>query len=659
MSNRDSTLRLNLAAAGMLSMLQQLEKQSKELADGMKDIGEESKTSERKVHPMLESTKKGLGAAKSATMELGGQLKSALGTALTLGGALSLGGGIKAGLELNSLYKDVAFHMRTATDEAVKFEDVQKHVEATAGKWKQANEEVARSYDDLFTKTKDIDFAQKASDEVAKFAAAGAARGNMEVLTKLAGDLGDKFGIAADDIGEAMATIQATGRLPEMAENMHEIGAAARAFGMEGTEGLEKYVSMLEVAKSSMKDIPTAIAGFTAIMEPLQNVDQRKEIEKKLKIKLSTDTGELKKNAIEEILGATGGQSEELSKIFSSDSLKIMTEFGKVYSEAFDGVAGTFQEKTEAGMDAFNKALAEAQPDSGKAKRQVEESAADNIDDPLVQLRGAIEKVKTAFAQPKMIKAIEKLAEKLPALADALSGFIDFAVDHPLLVGGGAMALKPAMAFGGSMASDAASSLGGKALDAAKGTKMGQKMAESFSAQALTEGRWKGVGKALGAAAAGLIAYEITKAIVDSRVEGNKEAQDKAVHAGIDATKAGLSGDPEKIAKAKSNLQARIAELRDRRSGVGGMFDQMMHGAARVATGDEDLKSGNMRMLEEAKRDLANLEKAEQAIVQGSEKGAAAQERAAKVWEHTAKRVERALSKGGGEGTNGLPPKPS
>src|SRR5690606_32797569 len=163
MSDRDSTLRLNLAAAGMLTMLKQLEKQAGELTKNIEGVGNESKKSEVKINPFLNSAKKGLGAAKSAAVDLGGELKKAVTTAVTLGGALSLGGGIRAANIAVNQYHDLAFAIRTATGEAYSYEQVQKDVEKIGDKWSQSNEKVAKSYDEIFRQTKDVAFAKKAT----------------------------------------------------------------------------------------------------------------------------------------------------------------------------------------------------------------------------------------------------------------------------------------------------------------------------------------------------------------------------------------------------------------------------------------------------------------------------------------------------------------
>lgn len=666
MADKDARLRLNLSAAGMATMLQQLTKEAEELAKGIDEIGDESDQTKRKLHPMLDSANKGFGAAKSSALELGKSIKTVAGQVLTLGGALSLGGAVMESTRLVSKYHDIAFAIRTGTKEAQDWTQVQAHVEATADKWAQSNEEVANSYDQIFDRTRDLNFAKAASDEVAKVSA-GTGK-SVEMLTKLAGDLGDKFGITADDIGDAMASVVASGHIDELAQNMHEIGASARSMGLEGTDGLKKYLGVLESSRGMMKDIPTAVAAMRGLMDPLQNEDQRKTVEKKLGITLTDETGDVRKDAIEQILNATGGQVQEIATVFGGDTKNLLVEWGKLYEQGFDSISGTFQEKSQAGMDAFQKALLDAVPDTEQVKKDLLKSANEAASSPEENLRKAMQKVTNAFAQPEMVDSINKIAERLPEFADILSTFVDFAADHPLLAGAGVLGAKPAMAFGQSMAGDAVGALGKGALNKAKGTAAGKAMASAFEGATSGVGskiagafagssKWATLGRSIGVLAAGAISFAITKALVDSRVDGNEKAQNDVITAGVGVKAAIVSGDRKKMLATKEALTEKRDQLKDRLGGPADFFDTAMLSVARVVTGDSKLKDGNMAALQSANMDL---EKLERALARGSEKAGDEQKRSAEKVEYHFKRAADAIEKastkgGGGAGTNGLP----
>lgn len=647
MSDHDASLRLNLQAAGMLSTLQQLEKQAGGVAAGIEHIGDEAKKSEKKIHPFLGSAQKGLGAAKTATLELGRAMGSLAQQALSLGGALSFGAGVKTAVDLQAHYKDMAFAIRTGTGEAMRWEEVQKTVEGTAGKWKRSNEEVAHSFDEIFRETNNLEFAKKATEAAAK--AATASGKPLQLLGNIAMELSDKFGVAGGDIEEALATIVGTNKVEEFGASMDRMGAAARSLGLTGKDGLAQFVGMLEASGGATKDLKKAIAGLSGVMETLEDPEKAKAIEKELGVKLKKADGSMTDGAIEEVLKATGGQKEELVKVFSGDALKIMSEYGRIYSKAFDESTGTFKERSDAAMDEFHKTLKAAV----KKPADLDAAAEDRLKDPKARLQEAMNKVTSAFSQPKMLAAIDKMADKLPAIADALAHLLDFALDHPLLAGVGMVAAKPAMAFGQSMASDGASWLGKQFVTSVKESDVGKSVAEKFSGAVGGSGVWSTVGKGLGIAAAGYIAFEVGKALIDARLNGDKEAQNGALAVGVEGARAQF-GSREQQEKARARLKEKIAELEDRNSGFGGEVDKTMAMYARMVTGDSSLKTGTQTALRDAKQDLAQLEAA---MARGTEKGGVAILEAAKHIERAAIKLET-KGNNGGTGGNGLPPIP-
>ncbi len=650
MSDKDSTLRLNLAASGMLTMLQTLAKEADKLAKEVEGVGEKSEKTEKKIHPMLASGKKAWGAATTAAMDLGKQLVSVAGQAATLGGALSMGAGIKAGVDLVSTYKHIAFAIRTGTGTAQSWQQVQEHVSATAERWGRSNEEVAHSYDELFRELGNVEFAKKASDTVAK--AAAATGKDAATLTHIAVELGDKFGISADQIDEAMSTIVGTNKLEEFSGGMERLGAMAKSLGYQGTDGLKQMVGMLEASGGATKDLNKAVMGLGSVMESLQDVDKSKDIEKKFKMKLRGDDGELKKDVIQQILKATGGQKEELGKVFAGDGLKIMTEYGRMYSSAYDKTTGTFEERSNAAMASINSAFENA------VKKPTDlgaEANANNLDDPKAKLQRAMNHFTDAFAQPKLIAAVNKLADKAPALADGMAKLLDFALDHPLLAGAGLLGGKGAMAFGGSMAQDGAAAAGKSVLKALTGSAIGKKLGLDMAEGAAASGKWKTAGAAFGIVAAALIADEIGKAIIDARVAAMEAEQNKTILTGVEAAQAAKSGDVGRMKKVREDLASRIASMDEDSNSLGHRLER---GAGRLVEG-ADFQTGDDKVKAAAKADLAALDEAIGKAAGSTDKGATATERLAQSAERAAKALERLGNPaGGGGGTNGLPPVP-
>ncbi len=661
MADHDATVRLNLAASGMLSMLQVIAKQSDDLAKKLEGVGDEGKKAEKKLSPFMESAKKGAGAAKTAILDMGASLKNVAGQVLTFGGALSMAGAAKQAIELRSHYEDIAFAIRTGTGEAMRWDQVQASVEKTASKWKQSNGEVAHSFDELFRESNNVNFAEKASEASAKFARATGK--DIQLFTKIADELRDKFDVTADDVEDAMSRIVSTNKTEEFGQNMEILGASARSLGLKGKEGLSQMIGMLETSGGATKDLKKGILGLSGVLESLEDPGKSAAIEKALKVKLKTDDGAVRKDALEQILKSSGGQKEELAKVFSGDALKVMTEYGKIYSQAFDDTSGKFKEKSEAGLDAFNKAIASA----AKQKLSVADLTAQadkKLKEPSANIQAAINKVTAAFNQPKLISAIDKIADKAPALADVFAKLIDFAADHPLLAGAGLVGAKAGMAMGGSMASDAGSALFERTLG-----KLGKKIfspgaaveaGETMAKTAAKSGAWATAGAAMGIVAAGLVADQIGKALIDAHWDEKSKEQGDTVLAGVEASGAASSGDLARMLKARETLASKYKSLDEDKNSMANKF---MRGLGRTLEGD-DFESGDDKVRAAAGKELAELDAAIAKARESTEKGVSTTDKAATAQERLASATERAVKRldqlgsggGGGNGTNGLPP---
>src|SRR5690606_12589172 len=147
------------------------------------------------------------------------------------------------------------------------WQQVQKDVDATAQRWAQSNDAVAASYDHLLDKTGNVESAKKMNEAAAEAALAN--KKPMELMSKLAGDLAEKFEISAQDMRASLAQVAASGRLDVLAATMHEVGAASRAMGMTGTEGLTRVMGMIELSKRGVKDVQAVIGGLKQLNDAL------------------------------------------------------------------------------------------------------------------------------------------------------------------------------------------------------------------------------------------------------------------------------------------------------------------------------------------------------------------------------------------------------
>lgn len=681
MSERNAKVRLELAAAGFLSMMKQLEAESGKLAKELEGIGKESEKAEKKLHPMLQSAKKGLGAARSAASGLGSTLKSTLTTALTLGGALSLGGGIKTALTITDQYKHIAFAIRTGTGEAMRWEQVQETVQGTAKRWSRANDEVAASYHSLFQNTGNLEFAKKATDEISKVATATGTA--IEPLRNLAAELHNKFGITNDDLAETLAHMVQLGNqgdtsLEQLGSKMGEIGASAKLLGLEGRDGLQHVVGMLNVATRGGGNFEKALQGVAGLLDQLADPKRVKELEKQLKVKLTTEDGGVDQRAIQKIIEGTGGQRELLAKVFSGDQLKFLTDFGSIYNKAFDEAEGSFKQRSEAAAKAFEAAVQEETKQRLTAA-DMEEEAKRRREDVSRKLTDVMNTFVDAFAKPETIAAMEKVVDRLVKFDKAIGPIVDFAVNHPLLAGAAFMGASPAMAFGQSMAGDAASAGLKRLLKMGKGE--AKTIAKTFATEAAKSGAWSAAGSTIGStfsrfagsrfariagpALAGYIAYEITKSAIDKRIKTKETNQNDIVGAEVQAHAARASGNRAQMIEAEKNLREKITKMREDQDGFGGGFDKLMGGLVTIMPkalgGDPNFVSPEQQMLSNARQELRQLQEALKEGAGSGENAAGALDKTAASAANLANQLDNVMRSvgGGGRGSNGLPSAPA
>lgn len=653
MSEKESKVRLELAAGGFLSMLQEVAKQSKHLAEGLEGIGESGEKADKKLSPMLASLKKGAGAAKDSLAELGSSLKSTLASAATLGGALSFGAGAHAGMALVSTYKDLAFQISTGTGKAVEWTEVQKDIEGAASRWKQSNEKVAASYRALFDETGDLQFTADAVDAVAM--AATASGKSLESLTSIAGTLNEKFGIAGDEMEDALASVlelssKGGATVEDLGAKLGVVGASAKQMGLEGKAGLQQVLGMLNVGDNVTGSFKKNLAAVTGLMETFGNADKLKSIEKDLGIKLTDKGGGARKDALDKILSKTGGKEETLSKVFQGDTLKLVSDFGKTFQKTFSETEGTAKQKTAAALAAFHHALDEAGKTTLTASQLEAQAKKRAAEDPERAMDDAMNKFKAAFTKPEMMASMEKLAQLLPRMASGAAKLVEMVANHPLLAGAAFVGAKAGGSFATSIAGDAIKGIG-------------KSIGKDIATAAAKDGAWavagKGIGAAAGIAVAAAVAYELGKAAIDSVYETKAADQGDLAAGGANAIAAIASGDKSRMRDEIVNLNQKIKQAEDNQSGVGGFVDKAFGKGAAWVTGDDSIANVQDKAIAGAKADLEKLEKALNRGGKATDKAADSHDKVARAAERAAAALDRIVPPGGGGGgTNGLPPAP-
>lgn len=661
MTEKESKVRLELAAGGLLSMLNEVAKQSKKLAEEVEGIGTASDKADKKVSPFLTSLKKSAGAGKTALTELGSSIKSTLSDVTTLGGALSLGIGAKAGTDLVSIYKDLAFQIQTGTGKATEWTDVQKDVEGAADRWRQKVEDVAGAYRALYDETGDVQFAADALDAVTM--AATATGKGIGVLSSIAGTLNEKFGIAGDEMEDALASVielssKGGATIEDLGAKLGIVGASAKQMGLEGKAGLQQVLGMLNVGDNVTGSFKKNLSAVTGLMETFGSADKLKSIEKDLGIKITDKGGGARKDALDKILSKSGGKEEVLSKVFAGDTLKLVSDFGKTYQKVFAETEGTAKVKTAAALKAFHQGLDAAGKTSLTAAQLEAQAKKRAAEDPDKIITASMNRFKQAFTKPEMIASMEKLAQLLPKLTTGLTSLLEMAASHPLLAGAAFLGKKAGGAALGSLAGDALGWGSGKAAS------LGKSIGANLAAEAAKNGAWATAGKNIGAAAgiavAAAVAYELGKAAIDSIYEDKAKDQGGLAVSGASAAAAIGSGDKKRMGEEAATLKARIERAKKNQEGVGGFFDETFGGVSEMLGGPKHDVQKNV--IAKAEADLRELEAA---MAKGTGEGAKEHKDAARSMAGAAKdltaaarALQRSAPGSGGDGTNGLPPAP-
>lgn len=555
MADREARVRLNLSNAGFLSQMAESQRKSREFGKAIEDIGLSAQKASRGTGGLFSAIKAGAGGAKGALADLGSSLRNTLTLASTLGGSLSIGGAVHEAQAASSAYKDLAFAIRRGTGEAVTAAQVQRDVEEAGGRLKRRNSEIRESYAAIFQETGNLEFSKKAVEAAGQ--AANVTGKSTQLWANIAGTLGEKFGIGAGGINDAMATVVDLSNkggisAEELSEKLGLAGASAKFLGVQGQAGLQRILGMLNLADDSLGNTKQKFGAVTNVMDQMADPSRLKEIEKALGVKLTDSSGAARGDAVERIIAKTKGKDSELRKAFGQSEVKLVSSLAKPFVEAFGAAEGDVKTKTAAGIEAYRKALEKA----GKANftaADLQHESNSRLKDGKRNLDAAMNNFVMVFEKPEMIEAMDKLAAAAPKLASALGGLVEFAADHPILAG--------ASVVGGVAAKGAAGAVINKVSEGAM-ERAGDLLMRNVGASA----QWGAAGKLMGASfvgAAGAAGFLIGKAAVDyflGRDEAKLAAIDEASSTAESMAKHG-TGSPEERAKAAAAVRKQIEEL--------------------------------------------------------------------------------------------------
>lgn len=470
--------------------------------------------------------KAGIKGGGEAVKGLLSSIKNGVQTFSGFGSMLGTVALIKEAQGAEGAFKKVAFQIRAGTGELVPFRGMLESAQATSIKWGKSIDDLGKAMSDIYSETGDKDFAGGALEAIA--VTARASKEPIELLSTLSGSLNEKFGVTSDELGDVLANVLSLGNkggitIDELAGKIGVIGSVAREAGLTGKAGFTQMVSLLNVADDGGKNLKKNLSAIGGVLEDLGIQKNRVKIMAKLGIDASAVKGKDVTGMIGEVLKKTGGSKDKLAIAFEGEKLAFMIDLGKRYSSAFAEQTGSIKEKTEAGLAAYNDALAKAGK-SNLSYSQVQEIASKSMNSGPAKLAAAMEKMKASFTKPEITGAIGQLADGLPKLAGVITGVVDFAAAHPILAGG---ALVGGTAIRG--AAGGVAGVGMEALSASMKTALGG----TAAAAGATAGA--GVGEGLAAAApkagsafAGVAAPLLANALAGAAVVSIGLAADQA-----------------------------------------------------------------------------------------------------------------------------------
>jgi hypothetical protein len=592
---------------------------------------------------------RGIAATRKSLASMGAGMKNLLSKIGGLASAATVGLLVRDAVKMNHQYRNIAFNVNKIKGNAIKWQEVQKLVEASAEATGQDIGEMANAFDTVFGATGELEFTKKAIHAIGVVATATGE--SVTDVARAAELITRKFDVSGDELAEGLVRfIEKTGvggkGLDELSRKFGTMADSAQAVGFKGQQGISDLLGLINTLDAKVENVDAGLKGvFEALKDGTSMMKSFGLEMEKAKTGFEFDPGS---GAIDKIRQILSAQSEQVRKsatelIFTGPARLVFDELAKTYTLAKDAALAdkaTIEDATSAGLAAFDKRLEDAGKSIMTFDDFLEEASKRTEEDVTVQLRIAINRMKKAFAQPEMIAAIESLAKHLPEMAKGLVDMIEFIREKPLqaaAIGVGAHAAVSGTAALGGMGLAAAggrvaaagrgATMAASAALAAKGIAAG--VAGSIAAVVATVLAGVGIGALIGAAIDKLVFQKV-------REEGTKErvrqvaSTEEALGAAVTAGGKGKTVAQKRAIVNVLKAQRSIVESRDI-----GVLEQTFSGVGGAFAGTksaEEQKAEEIANLLEAQKKLEEsirlVERANRMQAEAAERAAKAQDKA-------------------------------
>ncbi len=463
MGDRKATIRLNVKTDGFKRGMKDAEAAADKAGKGAGDA-------------IADNMNKGAKAGFAALKGMFDSIKTLAGTAAGLLGGIGVASLTQGAIDAQKQFKAMAFNVEDSRGKLIKWRDLQRDVQRVAVRTKVDVDKLGAGFKAAFQETGDVDFAKQTLEAVALTSRESGE--SLEDMGKSAGVLQQKFGLTSAQVGDGLVQMVNASKVGgasfrDLAEDLAEIGGKAKTLGLQGPEGLKKMLGFLNLAKQETGNFQQAMTALPQIFDQIIERTSEGVVKSSGKIPIKVQAVDAQGNPkdpfaiIQDIIKQTKGDAAKLGEFgFGGEGLQTLLGIAKGFRTELAATGGD----VDAASASFAKRLDEAAGATGDFA-DVQKSAADET--PADQIQAAINRLKVAFTQPKMINAIEKLAQSLPKLADGLATVLDFILSNPLTSGsilaggsvlkaGGGAAIQAAMTAGGK---SAAGDIGGAIKD--------------------------------------------------------------------------------------------------------------------------------------------------------------------------------------------------
>lgn len=410
MAEATAAIRLTLKDSGFTRTFRSTARDVKSQAKGM---GTALRTSLRAgAKGGLDAVRGMASAIKGQVMQLGGLL-----------GGIGFGALVKGAVDADQQFRKLSFTMGAG---AGKFRDHQQLMAKSrdvAVRWGQSNEDLAAALDEVFNTVGDADFSLAQLETMA--VAARASGEELATIAPIVAEMNRQFGLTSEEIADALPRILSLGSrgglsVADLGSNLGKLGRTAKVAGFEGQDGMAALLAMVN-------QISAASGNAEGSVEKLQIIFT----------KLAGSGGSAFLQTVKDSAGKNLF-SADVETLTTLERLQAVIDKAQTNPESFMkvfGEQGVFIEQAFGGMKDVAGAMAEASQ-SAMTAADLQERARNNMKSAGAGIDVALETLKAAFSKPQMMSAINKLADNLPALAEAVAKAVDFVVENPMLSAG-------------------------------------------------------------------------------------------------------------------------------------------------------------------------------------------------------------------------------